>query len=249
MTRHSAIPTRYWSPLLVFLCLGLASAVEAQSSGRLNVRPLIVKPVVVDSVRPAAQWSRTTQDPTGPTEEAPALSVENGEAELQEPDPASTKPDSSQTEQESGAGDANDDDRIADIVRKQGNRPFVRPITDIRIDIGGETGRKPEDRSQSLLEIGASDWSSFAPSPSLVVWDAPNLVYRGLYFEDPILERYGQCKSPVQDVFRSGVHFSAALVKWPLRGLADAPGVCETPLGYCRPGTALPCYKEPLSNR
>lgn len=135
------------------------------------------------------------------------------------------------------------------IVRPASQRPIARPITEMNLDISKNTGRLPEDRSLTLLEHAPSDWFSFQPTPMLVFWDAPNICYRRLYFEDPVLERYGRSAGPAQDLLRSTAHFSTSLMIWPLRGVADAPGVCDTPLGYCRPGSTVPCYREKLISR
>ncbi len=143
----------------------------------------------------------------------------------------------------------NGEDRKQDSPLHDG--PLLKPISQIRLDIHSTAEKNPDDRSTRLFASAGGDWLQFTPVGQMVHWEAPQIGYRRLYFEDPILERYGQCDChhPARDVFRSGVHFSMSFIMWPLRAVNDLPGACDTPLGYCRPGTPTPCHREQLISR
>lgn len=77
-------------------------------------------------------------------------------------------------------------------------------------------------------------------------WDAPNICFRRLYTEDPLLERYGQSScSEFFQVGRSAAHFGASAFRFPLLFLKDRKSV-RTPVGFHRPGSPVPTMYEKM---
>lgn len=74
----------------------------------------------------------------------------------------------------------------------------------------------------------------------LAVWEAPDIFYNPLYFQDVGLERYGYTHRPFIQPWTSATHFGFSLCTWPLNLLLEKPCSCVTPLGYCRPGSPAP---------
>lgn len=127
---------------------------------------------------------------------------------------------------------------------------FPGTIFDANINILHPDKPVPADRSEVLFAGSPALPYSFSVSGLLVHWDAPQICYGRLYFEDPVLERYGQtCGNKHLDIIRSEGIFAMSTVMWPIRYTFDIPGKCETPFGYCRPGTPLPKMREHLITR
>ncbi len=123
-------------------------------------------------------------------------------------------------------------------------------IRDARVNILPSEKRTPNDRSAELMAASPEMWNDFSSTGLFVFWDAPNICYGRLYFEDPLLERYGQTTcNRHRDVIRSEAHFAVSTAMWPLRAALDIPGKCATPYGYCRPGTAMPEMRQHLLAR
>ena len=148
------------------------------------------------------------------------------------------------------------DDIAADELSDNGNKPDAkesndntldgefastgwpqRSIQEIRIELAQQE-RTPADRSASLLSFGRNE--SLPTSPKLFAWAAPNIQYQPLYFEDVALERYGQTAPRHQQAVKSGIHFFKSLALLPHQMLHDHPYDCDSPLGFCRPGTCVP---------
>jgi hypothetical protein len=80
-------------------------------------------------------------------------------------------------------------------------------------------------------------------------WEASNIFYRPLYFEDFALERYGHTyNEAVQSVVSLG-KFGLQVVGLPYQLVLDKPDRKDYPLGYYRPGDCAPykCYQIPLN--
>ena len=122
-------------------------------------------------------------------------------------------------------------------------------IRNSRVNILPSDKRTPDDRSPELMVASPASWHSFSSTGLLVHWDAPQIRYGKLYFEDPVLERYGQSSNPTREVVQSAIHFSVSTMFWPVRQVLDFPGKCETPYGYCRPGSPMPCMSQNLLGR
>ena len=101
-------------------------------------------------------------------------------------------------------------------------------------------------------------------NPSRKYWAAAATCHAPLYFQDPVLERYGQSVEqkagpigrflsyPIDDPTQSrqrnqiaqpifsAALFAAQIATWPYKALVDPPGEAEYDLGYYRPGDLVP---------
>ncbi|MEM6776874.1 MAG: hypothetical protein AAF670_04400 [Planctomycetota bacterium] len=85
---------------------------------------------------------------------------------------------------------------------------------------------------------------------TLVLWDAPWVAYRPLYFEDVWLERHGYDHGCCQTLF-SAAHFFGRIPVLPYMKGASPCGECTYSLGLGRPGDCPPQFctlpkKSPL---
>ena len=101
-----------------------------------------------------------------------------------------------------------------------------------------QNGRVPEDRSGLLQGFGRV--GSVSDTVKVFAWEAPSIHYQPLYFEDVVLERYGQTLPDYRQSVRSAIHFGTAFTGLGLQLLETPPRSCDSPLGYCRPGDCVP---------
>ena len=122
-------------------------------------------------------------------------------------------------------------------------------ITPKLVDSDGERRLLPERRAYQKLSqvpvvkhtVGYSrDWVPLSYS-----WEAPQLKYNPLYFEDPQLERYGNEVGILQP-FLSGARFYATIPTLPYQMMSEGNSVCHTvyDFGYARPGDCVPYALE-----
>jgi hypothetical protein len=122
-------------------------------------------------------------------------------------------------------------------------------ITPKLVDSDGERRLLPERRAYRKLSqvpvvnhtVGYSrDWIPLSYS-----WEAPQLKYNPLYFEDPQLERYGNEVGILQP-FLSGARFYATIPTLPYQMMSEGNSVCHTvyDFGYGRPGDCVPYALE-----
>ncbi len=132
------------------------------------------------------------------------------------------------------------DDLMADEDRelsRQTLRDWPRQtIGEIPIDPRDLSSEVPEDRSAPLIDRFARHWSQFESTEKIYQWEAPNIYYRPLYFEDVALERYGQTPDDHWQTAISAAHFFSSACLLPLHMGYDPIRSCDYPLGYCRPG-------------
>ena len=105
-----------------------------------------------------------------------------------------------------------------------------------------EVERVPEDRSELLAGFGRV--GPVSDSVKVFAWEAANIRYQPLYFEDVVLERYGQTMPDYRQGFRSAAHFALSFTGLSLQLLETPPKSCDYPLGYCRPGTCVPQTRQ-----
>ncbi|QDU82826.1 hypothetical protein Pla110_45890 [Polystyrenella longa] len=109
---------------------------------------------------------------------------------------------------------------------------------------------RPEDCAQGendeykvcpeIEELTDAEYVSRHIPPAHYAWEAPNLYYNPLYFEDVQLERYGHTYwEPIQPFVSIG-KFSTQLVGLPYQMAIDPPLKKVYPLGYYRPGECAP---------
>ncbi len=115
-------------------------------------------------------------------------------------------------------------------------------VIGLLIDPMGQ-GRTPPDSSPDLFpEIMDPDVGHRLPELDIVYyWDAAELWHQPLYFDDPLLERYGQTPLTRWQPVLSGAHFFGTLPIMPYKLSIDRPMDCVSTLGYYRPGSATPC--------
>jgi hypothetical protein len=71
-------------------------------------------------------------------------------------------------------------------------------------------------------------------------WAASDLFHQPLYFDYPILERYGQSNGPMIQPILSGAHFFSQFPLIPYKIGLDRTHDHIYTLGYYRPGTPMP---------
>ncbi len=133
-----------------------------------------------------------------------------------------------------------DDSRALGVV----DLNLFRPISDIRVDIRSNATSAPIDYSDKLFADYSSSNYPGSFQSRLAAWEAPNIRYQPLYFQDVSLERYGYTRGPILQPIGSAAYFGMSLISLPLNAVRDRPGTCDTPLGFCRPGSHAP-YTQP----
>jgi hypothetical protein len=85
--------------------------------------------------------------------------------------------------------------------------------------------------------------------PSVFAWEASNVWYYPLYFQDVQLERYGHTHHDLIQPFDSAGLFALQLLGLPYQMTLDPPCKRMYPLGYYRPGECAPKlkYQIPLN--
>jgi tetratricopeptide (TPR) repeat protein len=117
------------------------------------------------------------------------------------------------------------------------------------VDSDGERRLLPERRAYRKLSqvpvikhtVGYNrDWTPLSYS-----WEAPQLKYNPLYFEDAQLERYGNEVCILQP-FLSGARFYATLPTLPYQMMSEGNSPCHTvyDLGHDQPGNCVPYALE-----
>jgi hypothetical protein len=86
---------------------------------------------------------------------------------------------------------------------------------------------------------------------TIYAWEASNIYYNPLYFEDVALERYGHTYPCCVQPFASVGKFGVQLVGLPYQMAIDPPWKRIYPLGYYRPGECAPKlhYQIPWNTR
>jgi hypothetical protein len=120
----------------------------------------------------------------------------------------------------------------------------VRPIQELGTAIAPHAGDLPPDLAQARFDSASlnadarlrRDWPGYA-----YFWQASNLSYRPLYFEEPRVERYGARGRLLTQPVISGAHFFSAVPALPLKMAMQPPWRCVYPLGYARPGSDSDC--------
>ena len=82
-------------------------------------------------------------------------------------------------------------------------------------------------------------------------WEASNLHYLPLYFQDPQLERYGHTYPCYLQPAASIARFGVQLIGMPYQMAIKPPWCPEYPLGWYRPGDVAPklCYQIPWNTK
>lgn len=139
-----------------------------------------------------------------------------------------------------------DEESADELDYDEDDSPLARPeigpwpkksIQEVRFDLAEHGAEAPEDRANKLFESSRRFDGNIAASEKVFAWAAPNINYQPLYFEDVALERYGQTKGLVKQPFVSAGKFLADRLFLGARALRVCPHSCDSPLGFCRPGS------------
>jgi hypothetical protein len=99
-------------------------------------------------------------------------------------------------------------------------------------------GKGPECPKEVMLSQGPFEARAFPPST--YTWQASNIFYQPLYFEDPDLERYGHAYPFFVQPIVSSLRFTVQAIGLPYQATIDPPCCRVYPLGYYRPGECAP---------
>jgi len=112
-------------------------------------------------------------------------------------------------------------------------------LKDVALNIRLDAPAMPEDCSADLFQAGSAlrdrRWQL-----SEFNWAASDLFGQPAYFDDPILERYGQSHHALIQPALSGAHFFSQFPLMPYKIGIDRPHDQIYTLGYHRPGSPMP---------
>ncbi len=117
-----------------------------------------------------------------------------------------------------------------------------KSISDIQVSPKVK-GAKPENKFPEVLKL-IENQPARQHSPKMAIFEAPNICYRPLYFEDVALERYGQTQGRLLQPWVSGARFLGQGFFLQYNGLVNGPWHCESPYGYARPGSCTPDQRQ-----
>ena len=115
-----------------------------------------------------------------------------------------------------------------------------RPIAALTTNIEPPTGQLPADMAREKFD---SEYPAYLPRPwgdVTYFWDAPDLCFNPLRYEEVNLERYGYSHCPAVQPALSAAHFFCATLALPYTMTARHCGECIYPLGHYRPGSPVP---------
>ena len=93
---------------------------------------------------------------------------------------------------------------------------FPRALTDIRLSSFSDAERLPDDCSVNLFSA-PHGWEQQSANHVEFNWAASELYAQPAYFDDPILERYGQSHRPLLQPWLSGAHFFGTFALMPYK--------------------------------
>ncbi|HET6325301.1 MAG TPA: hypothetical protein VFG04_11550 [Planctomycetaceae bacterium] len=99
-------------------------------------------------------------------------------------------------------------------------------------------GKGPECPKEIQLSSGPFEPRVFPAST--YTWQASNIFYQPLYFEDPDLERYGHAYPFFIQPIVSSLRFTTQAIGLPYQMTIDPPCCRVYPLGFYRPGECAP---------
>ena len=122
----------------------------------------------------------------------------------------------------------------------------TKPLVELRLDIEVRDERMPVDCSDTLFQATAPGHDNRSWLAAEFNWVASDLFAQPAYFDDPVLERYGQTRHPLVQPWLSGVHFFGQFPLLPYKMVVDHPCDKLYTLSYQRPGTPMPCVARRL---
>ena len=119
----------------------------------------------------------------------------------------------------------------------------LRPINRVMASVAPKAGDMPRDYASARFaregEVAHRMGVSRETAESLVMWEAPAVCYRALYFEDVNLERHGH-KVPFVQPMLSAAHFFGRAPLLPYMAITERSRECGYSLGHYRPGDYAP---------
>ncbi len=99
-------------------------------------------------------------------------------------------------------------------------------------------GKGPECPTE--IQLSSEAFVPRAFPASTYTWQASNIFYQPLYFEDPDLERYGHAWPFFVQPIVSSLRFTVQAIGLPYQSVIDPPCCRVYPLGFYRPGECAP---------
>ncbi len=112
-------------------------------------------------------------------------------------------------------------------------------ITDIELSLALDDEFQPEDCATALFLLRPIPGTVTEPVETIFTWAPSEIYHRPLYWDDPLLERYGQTFKPLPQAGLSGAHFFGNFVMFPYKAIADPIFSHVYNLGYYRPGSHM----------
>ncbi|MBM4091391.1 MAG: hypothetical protein FJ276_18495 [Planctomycetes bacterium] len=122
-------------------------------------------------------------------------------------------------------------------------REGLKPLAAELPDVSTPQGIMPPDISDGLFDRKGTAPLAFRAGDFVPIqyhWAASGLCHRPLYFEDAMLERYGQQCHPLIQPVASGSRFFLTFPALPYLLAVDPPRPAISTLGSFRPGTPAP---------
>ena len=122
----------------------------------------------------------------------------------------------------------------------------TKQLMELSLDIGIREDRLPADCSGGVFQATAAGYDGRSWCATEFNWSASDLFAQPAYFDDPLLERYGQTRHSLVQPWLSGAHFFGQFPLMPYKIVVDRPFDKVYALGYYRPGSPLPCQTRRL---
>ena len=122
----------------------------------------------------------------------------------------------------------------------------TKQLAELSLDVGLRDVQLPADCSEGLFQATAPSNDMRLWHEAEFSWEASDLFAQPAYFDDPILERYGQTYPPLVQPWLSGAHFFGQFPLMPYKIAVDRPFEKVYTLGYYRPGSPMPCVARRL---
>ena len=140
---------------------------------------------------------------------------------------------------------ANENDVAADTLSEEiaSIDDGLRPIGRILAAVAPSAGDMPRDYASARFaregQVAHRMGVSRESAESMVMWEAPGVCYRPLYFEDVNVERHGY-KVPLVQPMLSAAHFFGRAPLLPYMMVTERSRECGYSLGHYRPGDYAP---------
>ncbi len=126
-------------------------------------------------------------------------------------------------------------------------RKGIGPLSEDLPDTQVIDGLLPPDASQGFFNELENRETTFRQGDWTLTefhWAASELRHRPLYFEDAVLERYGQSHAPLFQPLVSGTRFFLTFPVLPYAATVNPPRPAISALGYFRPGSRTPALRQ-----